>query len=318
MRRALGPAALVVGGLIVTWPLIAGDNFLLTFGFQFLVWVTLATSWNLFSGAAGYPSFGHGVFFGVGTYATTTLLVHTGLPFVAIALLAAVVAAALAGVIGAVMFTSTRFKGDLFGLVTLALAFVMMTVVSNVELLDGGAGVYVRDLVTRQAAVNSTLKLYLFAAVITVLTLATAYLLSRSKWGDALKSIHDDEDVAESLGVPTYRVKVLGFCLSAGIAGLIGAPQAAFVGYVEVAAVFTLSIPLYVIMMSILGGTSVWYGPLIGATVVVLLRELLLGLGLPEVAQMVIGALLILVIVFVPRGLGGLLRSSLQAKGVKA
>lgn len=316
MRRLLGPAALVIGGLIVSWPLLAGNSFLLTFGFQFLVWVTLATSWNLFSGAAGYPSFGHGVFFGVGTYTTTTLLVHTGLPFVAVALLAGLMAALLAGLLGAMLFTSSRFKGDLFGLVTLALAFVMMTVVSNVELLDGGAGVYVRDVVAGQGSVNSPAKLYAFAALITVLTLLIAYLLGRSKWGDGLRAIHDDEDVAESLGVPTYRLKIWGFCLSAGLAGLIGAPQAAFLGYVEVAAVFTLSVPLYVIMMSILGGTTVWYGPLIGAAVVVLLREMLLDLGVPELAQIAIGTLLILVIVFVPKGLGGVFKGRFQPKGV--
>lgn len=299
-------AITVCAALGLLLPLVAGGGYPVTLGFQFLVWVVLAVSWNVFSGSAGYPSFGHGVFFGVGVYTTSTLLTRTDLPLPVIIVVSGLVPAALAAVVGAAMFASSRFRGDLFGLVTLALAFIVATVVSNVEVLDGGRGVFVRESAAGTFLANDPVRLYLLVLVLAVGTVALALAISRSRWGAALTAIRDDEAVAESLGVATYRCKVGTFALSGGLAGLVGSPQAVYLGYVEVGAVFALSIPLFVVIMAILGGTTTWYGPVLGAALIVGAREVLLDLGDPDLAQIVIGLLLVAVIVLLPTGLGGL------------
>lgn len=304
LRRPLG---ILLGLVVVSMILVPaiGTNFQVAFGFQFLIWICLALSWSMFSGNSGYASFGHGVFFGIGTYIAAAVLRETDLPFVAALVAAGLVAGILALVVGLAVFASPRFAGDLFGLITLAMAFVVMTIVSNVSFLDGGTGVFVREHVTDMWIGSSTRHLFIVAALLVLLCGAVSIAASTTRWGAALRSIRDDEAVAESLGVPTYRYKVVSFVVSGALAGLAGAPQAVYLGYVEVGTVFALTIPLFVIMMAILGGMASWWGPIVGAGVVVALREALLGIGSPELAQMIVGLSLVIVIAVMPHGISG-------------
>ncbi|SFB93360.1 branched-chain amino acid transport system permease protein [Nocardioides terrae] len=303
LRRVAG--IVVVAALAAVLVPVLGSNYIVTFSFQFVVWVALALSWNVFSGNAGYPSFGHGVFFGVGIYATAAVLEHTDAGFLVAMLVAGLAAGGVALVVGLGVFASPRFKGDLFGLVTLALAFVVTTVVSNVAFLDGGTGVFVREH-TRGLWVGGGIRhVFVVGVALAALAALVALATSRTRWGTALRSIRDEEAVAESLGVPTYRYKVLTFAVSGALGGLIGAPQAVYLGYVEVGAVFALNVPLFVIMMTILGGSARWWGPAIGAAAVVVLREVLLGIGSPELSQIVIGVFLVVVIAVLPQGISG-------------
>lgn len=317
LRRS---ALFVLVGTVATAVLVpaVGSNFAVSFAFQFMIWTALALSWNLFSGNSGYASFGHGVFFGVGTYVAAAVLRTTDLSFGVAMLLAGLVAAVLAILVGLAVFSSPRFSGDLFGLITLVIAFIVMTVVSNLDFLDGGTGVFVREHTADRWIGSGTTNLFLVATVLAGAVALVAVATSNTLWGAALRSIRDDEAVAESLGVPTYRTKVLTFGVSAGLAGLAGAPQAVFLGYVEVGTVFALSIPLFVIMMAILGGIRRWWGPLIGAAVVVVLRESLLSLGAAEVAQIIVGLSLVIIIAVMPQGISGFVprrRSSAVVKG---
>ncbi|WP_229052436.1 branched-chain amino acid ABC transporter permease [Aeromicrobium sp. Leaf350] len=304
LRRPLVMIAAGVAAALALLPVL-GSGFAVTFGFQFLIWIVLALSWSLFSGNTGYASFGHGVFFGIGTYVAAAVFRSTEAPFVVALLAAGLVAGLLALVLGVAVFSSPRFAGDLFGLVTLAMAFIVMTIVSNTSFLDGGTGVFVREHTDGTWIGASTRHLFVVGALLAGLAAITAAVTSVTRWGAALRSIRDDESVAESLGVPTYRYKVVAFAVSGAIAGLAGAPQAVFLGYVEVGAVFALHIPLFVIMMAILGGMSRWWGPVVGAAVVVALREALLGLGSAEVAQIIVGVSLVVVIAVMPHGLSG-------------
>jgi branched-chain amino acid transport system permease protein len=308
-RSTTGQLGLVVAGTVVLAlvGLLFPSGYVAAFAFQLLTWVVLAVSWSLFSGNSGYASFAHGVFFGVGIYITAALLRTTDLPFVVIMLIAGAAAGLLALVVGLAVFSSPRFAGDLFGLITLALAFIAITVVSNTPWLDGGTGVFVREHVEGTWIGGGTLNLYLVATLLTGLTCVVAVLAWKTRWGAALQAVRDDEHVAESLGVATYRQKVLAFAASATLAGLVGAPQAVFLGYIEVGTVFALNIPLFVLMMVILGGIGRWWGAVIGAVLVVVLREALLGLGSAEFAQILVGAALIIVIVVMPRGVSGFL-----------
>lgn len=314
MTRWLGPALrrhllMILAGTAVTVTLVPtiGSAYALAFGFQFAIWIALALSWSLFSGNSGYASFGHGVFFGIGTYAASAVFRSTDAPFLVALAVAGLAAGALALLLGAAVFSSPRFAGDLFGLVTLAMAFIAVTVVSNVAFLDGGTGVFVREHTTGTWIGSDSRHLFVVGALLAALSAVVALGASTTRWGAALRSIHDDEAVAESLGVPTYRYKVVTFAVSGALAGLAGAPQAVFLGYVEVGAVFTLNIPLLVIMMTILGGMVRWYGPLVGAASVVILREALTGWASAEMAQIIMGLSLIVVIAVMPRGVSGYL-----------
>lgn len=315
-RVLAGNAGAVVAVALVAVALVpaVGSDFVIAFGFQLVTWIALALSWSLFSGNSGYASFGHGVFFGIGTYATAAMLRHTDAPFVVTLVVAGLSAAVLAVVVGLAVFSSPRFAGDLFGLITLAMAFIVITVVSNLAFLDGGTGVFVREQAVDSWIGSSTGHLFVVGTLIAAGTALVALVAGRTRWGAALRSIRDDEAVAESLGVPTYRYKVLTFAASAGLAGLAGAPQAIFLGYVEVGAVFTLNIPLLVIMMTILGGMTRWWGPLVGAASVVVVRELLLDIGSPELSQIILGIVFVLVIALLPHGVSGSLPRSLSVR----
>ncbi|WP_331772855.1 branched-chain amino acid ABC transporter permease (plasmid) [Embleya sp. NBC_00888] len=305
MARQVLTVVAVTGLACALLPL--GSNFVVSFGSQFMLWITLAVSWSLFSGNSGYASFGHGVFFGVGTYITAAVLRSTDMGFPVAMLAGGLAAGALALAVGLAVFSSSRFAGDLFGLVTLAMAFIVTTVVANVPALDGGTGVFIREHVAGSWIGEDTRHVYLVCTALAGLTALVALGASATRWGTALRSIRDDETVAQSLGVPTYRYKVATFAVSAALAGLAGAPQAVYLGYVETSSVFTLNIPLMVIMMTILGGTTRWYGPIVGAASVAILREALLDVGSPELAQIVTGLTLVVVIALMPRGLTGFL-----------
>ena len=230
-------------------------------------WIALATSWSLLSGYAGYFSFGHGAFFGAGVYTTATLTAGFGVPFLLALPVAGAVAALLAALIGAVVFRVKRLRGELFGLLTLAITFVLATVVLNTR-IDGGPGVYLSAVPVPRLLSSPTGTLYLLGLGLAASTVAAAYAVSRSRLGLGLFAIHDDEDVAEVEGVPTLAYKLVAFALSAGIAGVAGGIQAIYVSYVTVGETFAITVPLYVVLMSVLGGARHWLGPAVGATLI--------------------------------------------------
>ena len=160
-----------------------------------------------------------------------------------------------------------RLRGELFALLTLAVTFVLATIVLNTR-IDGGPGVYLSAVPLPRLGGSPTATLYLLALGIALVTVATAYAVYHARWGAGLFAIHDDEDVAEVLGVPTYRYKLLALGLSAGLAGVAGGIHAMFVTYVTVAETFSIVVPLYVVLMSVLGGARHWLGPAIGAALV--------------------------------------------------
>jgi branched-chain amino acid transport system permease protein len=117
-----------------------------------------------------------------------------------------------------------------------------------------------------------------------------------------LFAIHDDEDVAEAKGVPTFRYKLVAFALSAGVAGAVGAIHAMYVGFLTVAGTFELSVPLYVVLMSVLGGSRHWFGPAIGATAITTLLYAFISGGEAIVGRAIVGLILIVAILWLPDG----------------
>jgi branched-chain amino acid transport system permease protein len=296
-----------VGVALALVPAIGLPAFYETFLYLVFFWVSLATSWNILSGYAGYFSFGHAAFFGAGVYTTATFATALDVPFLWTLPAAGLVAALLGIAIAAVVFRVRGVRGELFGLLTLAVTFVLSTIALNTR-IDGGPGVFLAAVAIPKLFGAPATTLYHLALVVAVLSAAAALAIFRSRWGMGLFAIRDDEDVAEVLGVPTYRYKLVAFALSCFIAGLIGGIHAMFVSYVTVAETFSVGLAVDAIMMAALGGTRFWYGPALGALIVTSLTQSLTGGDSAILNRALIGAILIAVIVFLPDGVAGGLR----------
>lgn len=271
--------------------------------FLYLVffWISLSTSWALLSGFAGYFSLGQAAFFGIGVYTTASLTTKFGVPFLLTIPAAAACAALLGVAIGAIVFRLRRLRGELFALLTLAVTFVVATIILNTP-IDGGGGVFMSAVPLPHLMPTPTGTIYILGLALCVVTLVTAWWVAHSPLGMGLFAIHDDEDVAEAKGVPTFRYKLLAFALSAGIAGAVGGIHAMYVGFITVAGTFELTVPLYVVLMSVLGGSRHWFGPAVGATAITALLYAFISGGEAMVGRAIVGLILILAILWLPDG----------------
>jgi branched-chain amino acid transport system permease protein len=267
-----------------------------------LHWVVLATSWNILSGYTGYFSFGHGAFFGAGLYTSSTLLARFEWPFLWTLPVAAAVAATLGVALGAVVFRVKGVRGEVFALLTLAITFVIGTIVVNTP-LDGGQGVSLSAVPVPAVGPTQSSTFYLLALAAATLTLLIAWWITQSRFGAGLFAIHDDEDAAEVMGVPTYRYKLVAFAISCALAGLAGGIHALFLNYVTAGEVFTIAVPLTVVLMSVLGGTRHWAGPAIGAVAITALLYSFTAADHAIAGKAMVGVVLIAAVLFMPEGL---------------
>ncbi|MCE9659997.1 MAG: branched-chain amino acid ABC transporter ATP-binding protein/permease [Burkholderiales bacterium] len=301
MRRT--PLVIVGAGVLLAFvPQLGLPAFYDSLLYLMLHWIVLATSWNILSGYTGYFSFGHGAFFGAGLYTTTTLLSRYEWPFLWTLPVAALVAAALGVGLGAVVFRVKGVRGELFALLTLAVTFVIGTIVVNTP-LDGGQGVSLQGVPVPAVGPTQSATFYLLALAAATLTLLVAWWIFVSKLGAGLFAIHDDEDAAEVMGVPTYRYKLVALAISCALAGVAGGIHALFLSYVTVGEVFTITVPLTVVLMSVLGGTRHWAGPAVGAVAITGLLYSFTAADHAIAGKAAIGVILIAAILFMPDGI---------------
>ena len=299
------PLALVAGGaLFAVLPWLGLPAFYDSLLYLALHWIVLATSWNLLSGYAGYFSFGHGAYFGAGVYTTATLSGKFDWPFLATLPVAGAIAALLGVALGAVVFRVKRVRGELFALLTLAVTFVIATIVLNTR-IDGGPGIYLNAVPVPAIGPTQSGTFYLLALAAATATLVIAWAVYVSKFGLGLFALHDDEDAAEVMGVPTYRFKLAAFALSCALAGVAGGIHALFISYVTTGEVFSITVPLTVVLMSVLGGTRHWAGPAIGATIITALLYAFTAGDHAVLGKAAVGAVLVAAILFMPNGILG-------------
>jgi branched-chain amino acid transport system permease protein len=295
-------AAAVAAAALLALPYTGVADFYLSYLYLVFFWVALGTSWGILSGYAGYWSFGHAAFFGAGMYTTATLAGKLDLPFLLTVPVAAAVAALLATGIGLVVFRIKSLRGEFFALLTLSVTYVLAALISNTS-LDGGAGVYLSNMTIPQFGTSVPGAIYLLGLLLALSALAISRRVLASRLGAGLLAIHDDEDVAEVKGVPTLRYKLAAFAISSAIAGAAGAIQAAYVGYVTVGETFSITVPLYVVLMSILGGARHWAGPAVGATLITVALSTVVGSGHAELGRAGVALALIVVILKLPQGI---------------
>ena len=305
--RAAPTAVLGAGVLLAALPFLKLPAFYESFLYLALFWIVLATSWNILSGYGGYFSFGHGAFFGAGVYTSATLAAKFDWPFLWTLPVAALVAAAIGVGVGAVAFRVRGVRGELFALLTLAVTFVVATIVGNTP-IDGGPGVYLNAVPVPRIGPTPTSSLFLMMLFAAVVTLLISWAIRHSRFGAGLFAIHDDEEAAEVMGVPTYRWKLGALAVSCALAGWVGGIHALFVSYVTTAETFNLTVPLTVVLMSILGGTRHWAGPAIGAVAITCLLFAFTGGEYAVLGKGVIGLILVVGILFMPEGVMGKLK----------
>ncbi|HEX2221077.1 MAG TPA: branched-chain amino acid ABC transporter permease, partial [Candidatus Limnocylindria bacterium] len=301
-------AFLVLALLPLAHELVGFPAFYLAFLAGALFWIAQATSWNILSGYSGYFSFGQGAFFGVGAYTTAVLSGRHGVDFFLTLPAAGLLAVALALLVGALAFRLRSLRGEVFALLTLAVPFILAPLARVSPQIDGGQGVRVPVPDGTDLVGGFQPFVYLVSLAIALVAIGVAFGMQHSRVGWALFSVRDAENVAEGLGVPTFRYKMLAISITGLIAGIAGSVYALQVGFVTVEGVFNLTVPLFVIVMSVLGGRMHWLGPAIGALVIHTLRDRLAAAGFEGVSLVVLGLVLATLVLLAPEGLMARLR----------
>ena len=265
---------------------------------QMFMWIALAGSWNLISGLTGYVSFGHVAFFGVGAYAGAILITTHGWAWPLAALAGGVAACLLALVIG---YPCLRLKGPYFAIAMLGLNEVLRALVSYFEgLTGGGNGLSLPTLDASRA-------IYYVMGGLALAVTGVTYAILTSRFGLRLMTIREDEIAAEAMGIDTFRHKLAAFLLSAVGPGIAGALTARDQGYIEPISVFPLVVTVTMIVMVLFGGKGTVWGPVLGAVALFVIQEIVWA-RYPYVHPLLFGAIIVAVVLLMPRGVLGLLQ----------
>jgi ABC-type branched-subunit amino acid transport system ATPase component/ABC-type branched-subunit amino acid transport system permease subunit len=295
MRRYLGAlGALILLLLFASLPG-WGDRYDLLVGFEVLQLAALAQAWSILAGYGGLVSLAVSTFVGVGAYSAAELSAKAGLGTLSCLLVATATAGLFALVVSVPMF---RFRGLYFTIASLVLAEALALFVADNDIVGGNQGV----MLGGSAPTDS--EVYLLSLAVAALAFVVSWLAGRGKLGLGLRAIRDDEDVAARMGVPGFRVKLVGFVGGAMIMGLVGGIEAIRVGYVQPSGALSLNWSINSVNAAIIGGVATLVGPLLGAGVSVLLSESLSAY--PQLHLVIMGVILILVIRLAPTGLWGL------------
>ena len=299
----IGACTVVLAGLTLTR--LGVNEYYFFAGYVVLQFVVLATAWNILGGYAGYVNFGSAGFFAIGVYCSIALTKAFALPL-PLLILASSIAAGLIGL--ATGYLTLRLRGVFFAIATLALAIVLETLVTNWGYVGGAAGTFVmrpRKVIFFDSYVEF---LFIVMLVLAVSSVVIARTIERSRFGRGLRAIRDEEVAAESMGVPTLKLKLLATTLSGALMGAAGAPFSYYVTYVDPPSAFNLSFAVNAVAMPLIGGTATWLGPLIGALLLGSIQQIATVTISSELNLLIVGLTLIIFVIVAPDGLVGMAR----------
>jgi branched-chain amino acid transport system permease protein len=296
----IAAAALIFG--IARW---IGNDYAFFAAYVVVQYIVLGTAWNILGGYTGYVNFGITAFFAIGAYSTVVLYKLTPwLPLPLMILIGGVMAALVGLGTG---YLTLRLRGVFFSIATLALAVVVQTLITNWDFVGGARGAYVlRPKLAPLIGGGYIEYLFLVMLGLCVVALATARAIERSALGFGFAAIRDDEAAAEASGVPTLKLKLIATALSGGFMGMAGAPLPYYVTYLDPASGFSLNYAVNAIAMPLIGGTSSWLGPVVGAVLVGGLQEYLRVTIASAVNVLVAGVLMVVFVILAPQGIVGL------------
>jgi branched-chain amino acid transport system permease protein len=262
------------------------------------VWTTTSVAWNLLGGMAGQVSFGFAVFYGLGAY-TTGLLMHAGLsPYLSF-LAGGVVGAVASFLIGLPTF---RLRGPYFVIATIGVTEAFRVVMNNLDITGGSSGYRILE-----AGAFNPLEHYYTAIGAATVAVAVSIIIARSRFGLALRAIKQDEDAAADLGVNPYRTKLKVHALAAALTAIAGGIYARRAAFFYPGDVFAFQTGISILLMPVIGGIGTVWGAVLGGVIFGTVEEELVA-NFPNMHLLLYGSLLILIILFEPDGLLGLMR----------
>ena len=302
---------LIVGGAVFAAAVALGNDYYFFAGYVVLQYVVLSTAWNILGGYCGYVNFGSAAFFALGAYSTVALHRLYPLPIPALLIAGGVVS----GVVGFGMgYLTLRLRGAFFAIATLALAVVLETLIVNWEYVGGSRGAYIVRPETIGPFGDYIKYLFLIMMLLAVAAITVARVIERSRLGYGFATIRDDELAAEASGVPTLRLKLIATTMSGALMGMAGAPFPYYIGYLQPSSAFGLDYAVNSIAMPLIGGTTSWVGPLIGAILLGSLQQLATVTISSAVNLLIVGLLLVGFVIVAPNGIIGLVHKYLQRK----
>ncbi len=285
------------------------NDYLFFAGYTVLQFVVLGTAWNILGGYTGYVNFGSAAFFAMGAYAS--VFMHKAYPVPLPFLIA--LGGVVSGIVGLGMgYLTLRLRGAFFAIATLALAVVLQTFIVNWDYVGGARGAYIIRP-QRVALIGPYIQyLFLLMLALAVAALTCARWIERSRLGYGFATIRDDELAAEASGVPTLQLKLIATTLSGALMGMAGAPFPYYIGYLQPASAFSLEYAVNSIAMPMIGGTTSWVGPLIGAVLLGSLQQIATVTISSAVNLLIVGLLLVGFVIIAPNGIVGLVQERLR------
>lgn len=295
-------AIAAVAAAAAVFPLIFTSGLVTQIAVDTMIFVAAAAAWNIFSGYSGYISLGHAVFFGAGAYTVAVAAQDwkiSGAAEFALLPMAGAVAAVIAVPFGLI---ALRVRRHTFVVVTIAVFFIFQLMAYNLSVTGGSVGINAPFLGWAPNTYN--IPFYYLGLVIAAGTIALSWLIRRSRFGLQLRAIRDDEDRARGLGVRVMRVKLAAFVISAVVVGMVGGLWLFFIVQVLPQYGFDPLFDLSVALMSFLGGLGTVAGPVLGALILEPGQQYLtLHYSNSYVSEIILGALFLLVLLFLPRGI---------------
>jgi branched-chain amino acid transport system permease protein len=287
------------------------NDYLFFAGYVVLQYIVLATAWNILGGYCGYVNFGTAAFFALGAYSSVAIHKLSPMPIPVLILVGGMVS----GIVGLGMgYLTLRLRGAFFSIATLAMAVVVQTLITNWDFVGGSRGAYVVRPATAPLIGSYIQYLFLIMLVLAVLAVFAARMIERSWLGYGFASIRDDELAAEASGVPTLRLKLIATTLSGAFMGMAGAPLPYYVGYLDPASGFNLAYAVNSIAMPLVGGTTTWIGPLIGAILLGTIQQVATVTISSAVNLLIVGVVLVAFVMIAPNGIFGLVEARLRAR----
>jgi branched-chain amino acid transport system permease protein len=278
--------------------------------FVVLTYVVLATAWNILGGYAGYVNFGTSAFFGLGAYTAVVLFKGLGAPL-AVQIAAG---AAMGGLLGfGVGMLTLRLRGIFFAIATVAVIFIMETLMINWRYVGGATGLQLLRPEAMAPFASYTRMLFVVMALMAVAAVAVARYIQTSWIGRGLRAIRDSEEAAEASGVPTLRLKLVACVVSGALMGAAGAPMPMYLSFIEPASTFSLNYAIGALAAPMIGGTTHWLGPVLGALLLVTIQQIVTVTISNEINVLVVGVLLVLFVVLAPDGILGFFKRWLKA-----
>lgn len=300
MRQRIWPILLALSFILfAVAPLFLSGYWIRVFTGVFMMAV-VAQGINIVLGFAGYLAMGNVVFFGTGAYVTGVLMVRAGLPFVVSLLIGVLVCGLYAFLLGLPIL---RLRGGYFTIATIGVNQATREIITNLPFTGGGHGLGL-PIIDMEPGLVYGLFYYAFLAVMILSTLLM-WFIARSRFGYALMAIRDGEEAAQVMGIDTTRNKVAAWSISAMLTGLMGGMYAYYISFLEPQVVFDISISVRSVIMTLLGGMGTVLGPILGATSLEVVTELIWSYFL-NFHLLALGLVIILAVRLLPKGLPSL------------